>query len=121
VAQRANWRFAMAGHGSELSRPTSASAMGGSMAIAERDITMAGGTSSRTVPRDITSLPRAISWLRGQGLLLETDVEVDPDLEITGIQKALDGSYPILFHNVKGYPHLQAVTNLFANYAVLEQ
>ena len=37
--------------------------------------------------RDITTLPGTIDWLRSEGLLLETDVEVNPDLEICGIQK----------------------------------
>src|SRR5581483_10131199 len=44
--------------------------------------------------RDITTLPGTIDWLRSEGLLLETDVEVNPDLEICGIQKCLDGSLP---------------------------
>ena len=57
-----------------------------------------------------------INWLRANELLLETDVQVNPDLEITGVQKHLDGSYPILFKNVKGYPHLECVTNLYAKW-----
>jgi gallate decarboxylase subunit C len=65
--------------------------------------------------RDISSLRSTIEWLRATGRLLETDVEVNPDLEITGIQKTLDGSLPILFNNVKGYPNARAVTNLFSN------
>src|SRR5436190_15759323 len=69
--------------------------------------------------RDITSLRTTIEWLRNTNQLLETDVEVNPDLEITGIQKTLDGSYPILFNNVKGYPHARAITNLFANTDVM--
>src|SRR5919202_6126712 len=70
---------------------------------------------------DLVSLPATVDWLRGQGLLLETDVEVDPDLELTGIQKGLDGSYPIVFNTVKGYPHVRALTNLFANYDIIEK
>src|ERR1041384_5247794 len=71
--------------------------------------------------RDISSLRSAIEWLRASGRLLETDVEVNPDLEITGIQKTLDGSLPILFNRVKGYPHARAITNLFANTPVMNQ
>lgn len=71
--------------------------------------------------KDITNLPATVDWLRSEGLLLETDVEVDPDLEITAIQKALDGSHPILFNNVKGKPHARAITNLFANYDIIER
>src|SRR5438094_2591111 len=71
--------------------------------------------------RDISSLRSTIEWLRSTGRLLETDVPVNPDLEITGIQKTLDGSLPILFNNVTGYPHARAVTNLFANTDVMNQ
>ncbi|MEE8586639.1 MAG: UbiD family decarboxylase, partial [Acidobacteriota bacterium] len=62
-----------------------------------------------------------LDWLRAEGLLLESGKEVNPDLEITGIQKALDGSLPILFENVKGHPHRQIVTNLFANLDILDR
>src|SRR3954468_17125182 len=71
--------------------------------------------------KDITSLPATVDWLRSEGLLLATDVVVDPDLEVTGIQKVLDGSLPMLFNNVKGHPHARVITNLFANYDVLEK
>ncbi|HTH70295.1 MAG TPA: UbiD family decarboxylase, partial [Candidatus Saccharimonadales bacterium] len=70
---------------------------------------------------DIRSLPATIEWLRHQGLLLETDVEVDGDLELTGVQKHFDGSYPVLFNNVKGYPHARAITNLFANMDIVNR
>jgi len=69
----------------------------------------------------LTDLRSALAWLKSQSLLLESDVEVNGDLEITGIQKHLDGSLPILFNNVKGYPHLRAVTNLFANASVMNK
>ena len=75
----------------------------------------------REVKQDVTSLRSALEWLASQGDVLETDVEVDPDLEITGVQKHLDGSYPILFRNVKGYPHLECVTNLFAKMDIIER
>ena len=52
--------------------------------------------------RDITSLRATIEWLRSEGLLIETDREVNPDLEITGLQKHFDGSLPMLFNKVKG-------------------
>src|SRR5438132_2947839 len=80
------------------------------------------GRSSRSpLSSELISLPATVDWLRDQGLLLETDVEVNPDLELTGIQKGLDGSYPILFNTVKGYPHVRALTNLFANYGIMER
>src|ERR1041385_5625446 len=69
----------------------------------------------------VRSLRGMIEWLRTTGKLLETDTTVDPDLEITGVQKHLDGSYPILFKNVKGYSHLECVTNLFAKIDIIEE
>src|SRR5882672_12569851 len=69
----------------------------------------------------LRSLPATIEWLRREGLLLETDVEVDGDLQLTGIQKHFDGSYPILFNKVKGYPHARAITNLFANMDIVDR
>jgi UbiD family decarboxylase len=80
-----------------------------------------GRTTRSPLSSDLTSLAATVDWLRAQGLLLETDVEVNPDLELTGIQKGLDGSYPILFRTVKGYPHVRALTNLFANYGIMER
>ena len=50
---------------------------------------------ARGATQDITSLRSALSWLRAQGYLIETEKEVNPDLEITGLQKHFDGSFPI--------------------------
>ena len=36
--------------------------------------------------------------------MIETDKEVNPDLEVTGLQKLMDGGCPVLFNNVKGKP-----------------
>src|SRR6266851_8414948 len=80
-----------------------------------------GRTARSPLASDLMSLPASVDWLRDQGLLLETETEVNPDLELTGIQKGLDGSYPILFNTVKGYPHVRALTNLFANYGIMER
>jgi UbiD family decarboxylase len=70
--------------------------------------------------RDIRDLRSTIEWLRRSGALLETEVEVDPDLEITGLQKHFDGSLPMLFHNVRGHPGLSAITNLFADMELVD-
>src|SRR5215472_14480851 len=75
----------------------------------------------RPDPEVLRSLGASLDWMRREGLLLETDVEVNPDLEITGVQKHLDGTIPILFHHVRGYPHLAAVTNLFTNIEILDR
>ena len=69
----------------------------------------------------LNDLSVMVEWLRSKGLLSETNAEVNPDLEITGIQKHFDGGLPILFNNVKGYPHVRAITNLFANTDVMNQ
>ena len=69
----------------------------------------------------IHDLRNALEWLKAEGDLIETDKEVDPDLEITAIQKNLDGGCPILFHNVKGKPHHRAVTNLFGDMGVINK
>ncbi len=75
----------------------------------------------RAVKRDITSLRRALAFLASQGDLLTTDVEVDPDLEITGLQKHLDGGPVLLFNRVKGKPHARAITNLFSDINVVDR
>src|SRR5919197_3965631 len=73
-------------------------------------------------PKDaLRSLPATFEWLRREGLLMESETEVSGDLELTGIQKHFDGSYPILFHRVKGYPQLRAITNLFANMHIVDR
>ena len=53
--------------------------------------------------------------------MLETEVEVSGDLELTGVQKHLDGSLPILFHRMTGYPDNRVVTNLFANIEIIDR
>jgi len=72
-------------------------------------------------PEVLRSIGASLAWLRQKGLMLETDVEIDPDLELTGVQKHLDGTIPILFHSVKGHPGAEVVTNLFANIEVLDR
>jgi 4-hydroxy-3-polyprenylbenzoate decarboxylase len=66
-------------------------------------------------------LRATLEWLRAEGDLIETDREVDPDLEITGLQKHLDGGCPVLFNNVKGKPDHRVVTNLFADINVINK
>src|SRR5207247_10755962 len=68
-----------------------------------------------------SDLRSALEWLRGQGDLIETDKTVDPDLEITGLQKHMDGGCRVLFNNVKGKPHHRVVTNLFGDMKVINK
>ena len=60
-------------------------------------------------------------WLRATGELIETDKEVDPDLQVTGLQKHMDGGCPVLFNNVKGKPNHRVITNLFGDMAIINQ
>lgn len=69
----------------------------------------------------IADLRGALQWLKSEGDLVETDREVNPDLEITAIQKQLDGGCPILFNNVKGKPNHRVVTNLFGDIKVINK
>src|SRR5207249_11136643 len=93
----------------------------GDMAIATRSQLRDPKGGPPATADDIRSLPATVEWLRREGLLMETDVEVSGDLELTGVQKHFDGSYPILFNNVKGYPHARAITNLFANMDIVDR
>ena len=61
------------------------------------------------------------NWLREQGDLIETDKAVDPDLEVTGLQKHMDGGCPVLFRNVKGKPNHRVLTNLFGDIKVINK
>lgn len=67
----------------------------------------------------VRDLRSAIEWMKSEGDILITEKEVDPDLEITGIQKQLDGGCPILFNKVKGKPHHRCITNLFGDMNVI--
>jgi 4-hydroxy-3-polyprenylbenzoate decarboxylase len=73
------------------------------------------------VAKDITSLRSALAWLDAQGDVLTTDVEVNPDLEVTGVQKHFDGGPVVLFNRVKGHPHARVITNLLADLDVIDR
>ncbi|MDE0058014.1 MAG: UbiD family decarboxylase, partial [Defluviicoccus sp.] len=69
----------------------------------------------------INDLRNSLEWLRSEGDLIETDKEVDPDLELTAIQKQMDGGCPILFNHVKGKPNHRLLTNLFGDIEVINK
>ncbi len=80
--------------------------------------------SSKPVPAAIDGekdLRNTIEWLRREGDLIDTEKEVDPDLEVTALQKHLDGSCPILFENVKDKPNNRVITNLFGDINVINK
>src|SRR5947208_10481713 len=66
-------------------------------------------------------LRSTLDWLREQGDLIETEKTVDPDLEVTGLQKHMDGGCPVLFSNVKGKPNHRVLTNLFGDMKVINK
>jgi len=68
--------------------------------------------------RDLRS---TIDFLRHEGDIIETDEPINPDLEITGVQKHLDGSCPLLFNNVVGKPNHRIITNLFGDYNIMHK
>ena len=70
---------------------------------------------------NLNDLRGTLEWLKLEGDLIETDKPVDPDLEITGLQKHLDGGCPVLFNTVKGKPNHRVVTNLFGDINVINK
>src|ERR1700679_2419057 len=72
-------------------------------------------------PNQAFDLRSTLEWLRASGELIETDKEVDPDLQVTGLQKHMDGGCPILFDNVKGKPNHRVITNLFGDIAIINR
>src|SRR5271154_3786375 len=72
-------------------------------------------------PSHAFDLRGMLEWLRASGELIETDKEVDPDLQVTGLQKHMDGGCPVLFNNVKGKPNHRVITNLFGDMAIINR
>src|SRR5215475_10256174 len=66
-------------------------------------------------------LRTALAWLKSQGGLIETDKTVDPDLQVTGLQKHMDGGCPVMFNNVKDKPNHRVITNLFGDMNVINK
>ncbi|MEW6376118.1 MAG: UbiD family decarboxylase, partial [Thermodesulfobacteriota bacterium] len=63
--------------------------------------------------RDVTSIRGALAYLDKKGCVVHVKEEVDPIYEIAGIQKALEKGPILLFDNIKGYPGLRDLGNLF--------
>ena len=58
---------------------------------------------------------------RAEGDLIETDKPVNPDLELTGLQKRVDGGCPVLFNRSRASPIAGCVTNLFGDMNVINK
>jgi len=53
---------------------------------------MSASAQEKRAPAEaVADLRNTLDWLRAEGDLIETDREVDPDLQITGLQKRMDG------------------------------
>ena len=82
---------------------------------------MANAKRDGASPEECRDLRSSIEWMKKAGDIIVTDKEVDPNLELTGIQKKLDGGCPILFNNVKGKPQHRCITNLFGDMNVINK
>ncbi|MDP6120012.1 MAG: UbiD family decarboxylase [Rhodospirillales bacterium] len=76
---------------------------------------------SQSPSRPAADLRTTLEWLKSQGDLIETEQEVNPELEIIGLQKHLDGSCPMMFNNVKGKPNHRVIANLFGDIKVINK
>jgi UbiD family decarboxylase len=64
--------------------------------------------------KDISSMRSTMEYLKRKKDLITTNTEVDPILEVAGIQKALEDGPAILFENIKGYPDSKILGNVFS-------
>ena len=64
--------------------------------------------------KDISSMRSTIEFLKEENDVLVVKGEVDPIYEIAGIEKAFEGGPVLLFENIKGYPGVRDVGNVFA-------
>lgn len=69
----------------------------------------------------VGSLRSTIESARRAGHLLVATEPVDPNLELAGLQKRLDGGPPLLFEQVRGYPHARFLVNLFGSRARIDE
>src|SRR5437764_15170875 len=92
--------------------------------IMERNAALLSESADSPTPvpnSHLTSLRSTLAWLKAQGDLIESNREINPDLELTGLQKLMDGGCPALFANVKGKPNHRLLTNLFGNIEVMNR
>ncbi|MBI4330034.1 MAG: UbiD family decarboxylase [Chloroflexi bacterium] len=62
----------------------------------------------------LKNLRSTVPYLKRLGDLMVVRGAVDPIYEIAGIQKALDGGPALLFENIKGYPGVRDIGNVFS-------
>jgi len=68
---------------------------------------------------EVRSLRSMLESLKKEGLVLESDKEVDPKLEVAAVQKRLDGGPPMIFNKVKGYSNARIATNVMGSDRVI--
>jgi len=64
--------------------------------------------------KDVTSIRGTLEYLESKGQVIRVKQEVDPEYEIAGIQKALEGGPVLFFENIKGYPDINDIGNVFS-------
>ncbi|MDP2645494.1 MAG: UbiD family decarboxylase [Desulfobacterales bacterium] len=64
--------------------------------------------------KDISSMRGTIEYLKEINDILVVKNEVDPIYEISGIQAAMDNGPALFFENIKGYPGVRDVANVFS-------
>src|SRR5262247_4021785 len=89
--------------------------------VAKGKVVATGTASQADNAHHARDLRTALAWLKSQGDLIETDKPVDPDLEVTGLQKHMDGGCPVMFNSVKGKPNHRVLTNLFGDMKVINK
>lgn len=63
--------------------------------------------------KDIRNLRSTIEFLKKENELLSIQKEIDPILEISGMEKTLEGGPALLFEKIKGYPDARNVGESF--------
>lgn len=64
--------------------------------------------------KDISSMRGTIDYLREINDMLTVTEEVDPIYEISGIQASMENGPALFFENIKGYPGVRNVGNIFS-------
>ncbi len=64
-------------------------------------------------PKLRTSMRSALEALKEKNEVLTIKGEVDPVYEISGLERSLEGGPALLFENIKGYPGVRDVGNVF--------
>lgn len=62
--------------------------------------------------KEVTSLRGTLDFLKKENELLVIKAPVDPVLEVSGLQAALNGGPALLFENVKGFPNARITCNV---------